>query len=178
MSEPTEVRLVPVSEAQRDALASDEDRLAAIAVSEVVAAWDAAEPGVVDASWAEVCHLLASLPCIDAEAGVGWSGLPAAREALAIARAAAGEPCQACRGAERDADGRPCAACGGTSWVQPAGGERPSVSLRETIECRIAPPTIEEAQSAMRAAERSGHPRDLAVAEQNLREAEEGERDA
>lgn len=102
-----EVRLVPVSETQRDMIA----RLLASAGwldHDFLAAWDAAVPGVVDARWAEVARDLATALRLTQEyVGdkvlpnlPGWSHFDA-RKRYEIARAA-------------------------------AGGERPSVSLRET----------------------------------------------
>jgi hypothetical protein len=111
MSESGEVRLVPVSGEQRDALVRSvwgddpENDPRSHHLRALVAAWDAAAPGVGDARWAEVRDLLG-------EYTSGWAVMCDPEKRHPVQRA----------------------------WeiaARAAGGERPSVSLRETIEERF-----------------------------------------
>jgi hypothetical protein len=150
MNEPTEVRLVPMSREQRDMLVGA-SKTRWPEFSALVAAWDAAEPGVL--SGVEEARWLRSYAAeVQREARLGewpedYAGVVLdmlARSATLLERAAAGgEAAAACPVCSRpivehsSEERKACHdACSGFQR-SPAGGERPSVSLRETIETHL-----------------------------------------
>jgi hypothetical protein len=199
-----EVRLVPVSGEQREMLVgASKTRWPELAT--LVAEWDAAVPGVVDARWAEVRDL--------AEEARGPRGAPltALGRIAKIARAAAGgEVAAVCHtsaltgGVEKNdittggeaAAERSLSSRGDAVWtvddlphLLDEQVERPSVSLRETIEAhdnRVR--AYMEEHGWRRAINRMYWTHDDvrpltfpfrdAIVKQVEREAEEGERDA